>query len=73
VNEISAAYEETYDKQISGAIDNKTSDTINTTLKGLTYLNVKLKMDYQKMMLQAAIKKVDLPKGLLPELENPEN
>lgn len=68
-SEISEAYEEMYEKQMAGQLDAKSVDGINTTLKGLTYLNVKLRMDYMKMIVQAKIKKVDLPKGLLPELE----
>ena len=61
VEDIQAAYEDVFSKQENGLIDNKTVDSMNTTLKGVTYLGVKLRMDAQKMLLQAAIKKIDLP------------
>jgi hypothetical protein len=61
VEDIQSAYEDVFFKQENGLTDNKTVDAMNTTLKGVTYLGVKLRMDAQKMLLQAAIKKVDLP------------
>lgn len=69
---INEAVEWIFNKQINGEIDGKTADGLNTTIKSAIYLNVKLRMDYLKMILQANIKKIDLPEGLLPELENKE-
>ena len=66
--DISAAYERLYNRQLNGEVDAKSVDGMNTTLKGSTYLNVKLKMDYLKMFLTAAIKKVDMPAEVLKEL-----
>jgi len=68
IAEISEAYEDLYSKQVSGTIDSKAVDGINTTLKGVTYLNAKLKMDAAKLMLQARIKKISLPDNLLPDI-----
>lgn len=67
-DDISAAYERMYNRQLNGELDAKSVDGMNTTLKGSTYLNVKLKMDYLKMFLTAAIKKVEMPDELLREL-----
>lgn len=61
VEDIQNAYEDVFYKQENGLLDNKSVDSLNTTLKGVTYLGVKLRMDAQKMLLQAAIKKVNLP------------
>ena len=69
VDEISAAGEWIFNQQMNNKIDGKQADSMNTTLKNQIYLNVKLKMDYLKIQLQAQIKKVTLPKGLLPEIE----
>jgi hypothetical protein len=65
--EISQANEWLFNMQKDGKIDPKTADSLNTTIKNSVYLNVKMKMDYLKIFLQAQIKKIDLPKGLLPE------
>jgi hypothetical protein len=40
---------------------------LNTTLKGAVYLNGKLKLDALKLYVQAEIKKIEIPKGMLPE------
>lgn len=64
VEDLRIAYEDLYNKQRNGEIDAKTSDGMNTTLKGSTYLNVKLPMDAWKIVVQSRIKKVDLPEGL---------
>jgi hypothetical protein len=66
-SEISQANEWLFNMQKEGKIDPKTADSLNTTIKNSVYLNVKMKMDYLKIFLQAQIKKIDLPKGLLPE------
>jgi len=68
ISEISEAYEDLYNKQMVGDIDSKAVDGINTTLKGVTYLNAKLKMDAAKLVLQARIKKISLPDNLLPDI-----
>ena len=60
--------------QREGRIDSKAGDALNTTLKGIMELRVKIPIKYVDMMLKASIKKValpKLPKGLLPaELES---
>jgi hypothetical protein len=68
VNDISEAYEWMFNAQRDGQIDAKTADALNTTLKGATYLRVKLRMDAAKLLIQAQIKKVQIPEKLLPEL-----
>lgn len=68
VDEINGAYEWLFSAQRSGDIDAKTADALNTTLKGVTYLRVKLRMDAAKLLLQAQIKKLSLPENLLPQL-----
>lgn len=68
VNEISDAYEWLFNAQKEGKIDAKTADALNTTLKGLTYLCVKLRMDAAKLMIQAQMKKVNIPENLLPPM-----
>ena len=69
VEGINHAIEWTFNKQANGEIDGKGADAYNTTIKAATYLNVKLKMDYQKMWMQARMKKIDLPRGFLPEID----
>jgi hypothetical protein len=63
------AHEELYNHVRNGKIDNKTADALNTTLKGQTYLLAKLRLDAAKVMLQASIKKVDIPVKFLPIFE----
>lgn len=50
-----------------GAIDQKTADVLNTTLKNAIYLRAKLRLDALKIYLQARAKKVAIPVGFLPE------
>jgi len=61
------AHEWLFNRQKDGGIDAKTADALNTTLKGSVYLNGKLKLDAAKILINAQIKKIDIPKGLLPE------
>lgn len=68
-SEISAANETLFDDFRKGKIDPKTVDGCNTLLKAQVYLNVKLPMDYLKIYTQAKIKAINLPKGLLPDLD----
>lgn len=68
IEDLTEAHEWLFQKQRDGKIDSKTADALNTTLKGATYLNGKLKIDYAKIMLQAEIKKISLPAGVLPAL-----
>jgi len=65
--QINQAYEWLFGEQQQGRIDAKQADGINTTLKGATYLQVKLRMDLLKIVVQAASKKIAVPKHLLPE------
>jgi len=41
---------------------------MNRTLKGAVYLNAKLRLEAAKLLIQARIKKIDLPPGMLPTL-----
>ena len=68
IEELNEAHEWLFEQSRSGALDNKTADVLNTTLKGSVYLNGRLKLDYAKLIMQAQIKKVTIPRGLLPEL-----
>jgi hypothetical protein len=65
---LNQAHEWLFEKQRGGEIDNKTADAMNTTLKGSIYLNVKLRLDTAKLLLQARIKKVELPGELVEDL-----
>lgn len=69
VEELTEAHEDLLFKQETGKIDAKTADGMNTTLKGVVYLQCKLKLDYVKLMIMAQIKKIDLPQNLLPTIE----
>jgi len=73
VQDTRIAVERLYNQQVSGLIDTKTADGINTTLKGAIYLNGKLKMDAIKMLIQTQIKKIQLPVGLLETFLGPDN
>ena len=53
--------------QRNGDVDAKTADAINTTLKSAIVLNVKHRLDYEKLKVQAAIKKLMIPR--VPMLE----
>lgn len=68
IRDLTNAHEWLFNKQRDGQIDAKTADALNTTLKGATYLNARLKLDYAKVILAAKVKKVEFPAGLLPAL-----
>lgn len=68
IEDLTNAHEFVFNKQKNGLIDAKTADGMNTTLKGATYLNGKLRMDAAKLWLHAQIKKVALPAGMLPDM-----
>jgi len=53
-------------KVVTGSIENKTVDAINTIIKNHFYLNGKLKLDYAKLLVQAKVKKIEIPQSLLP-------
>lgn len=67
IADLTDAHEWLFNKQKDGKIDAKTADALNTTLKGSVFLNAKLKLDAAKIYMQAMVKKIDIPKGLLPE------
>jgi hypothetical protein len=71
IEDLRVAYEDLYNRQNAGELDAKTSDGLNTTLKGSTYLNVKIPMDGAKLFVQAAMKKIDLPVSLRKVLPIP--
>ena len=68
IPDLNYAHEWLFNKQVNQEVDNKTADSMNTTLKGAVYLNAKLRLDAAKLLLQARIKKVDIPQGMLPDL-----
>ena len=68
LRDLSEAYELLYNQEMSGLIDSKAADGINTTLKGSVYLNVKVKMDLVKLLVQAKIKKISIPDKMLDGL-----
>ena len=66
-NELVEAHEWLFNQQRDGKIDSKTADALNTTLKGQVYLVGRLKLDYAKLWIQSQVKKLEIPKGLIPE------
>jgi hypothetical protein len=68
VEDLRLAYEELYNRQARGELDAKTSDGLNTTLKGSTYLNIKLPMEAWKLAISAQKAKVTIPEGLKKSL-----
>lgn len=70
IDDLTKAHEHVFNEQQNGKIDAKTADGLNTTLKGAVYLNAKLKIDAAKLFLQARIKKVEMPDGMLPDLSD---
>lgn len=71
IEDLASAHEWLINKQRKGEIDSKAADGMNTTLKGATYLMGKLKMDYAKLWVQAQIKKIQIPVGVLPDVNIP--
>ncbi len=67
VADLTDAHEWLFNMQKDGKIDSKTADALNTTLKGSVYLNGKLRLDAAKLWMQSQVKKIEIPKGLLPE------
>ncbi len=68
IGDFSSAYQWLFNQQRAGQIDHKTAAACNTTLQGSMFIHIKLPLEVAKIMLQAQIKKVDLPKNLLPEM-----
>jgi hypothetical protein len=68
IEELSAAHEWLFEQSRNGKIDTKTADVLNTTLKGATFLNGKLKLEYAKLYMASQVKKFDFPAGVLPIL-----
>ena len=66
VGDLIEAHEWLFNEQREGKIDPKTADALNTTLKGSVYLNAKMRLDVAKIMVQAQIKKIDIPARYLP-------
>lgn len=69
IDELSSAHEWLFEQSRNGKLDNKTADVLNTTLKGATFLNGKLKLEYAKLYMQSQVKKFEFPKGVLPVIE----
>lgn len=68
LDDLVGAHEWLFNQQKENKIDAKTADALNTTLKGQTYILGKLRLDYAKLLVQAQIKKITFPKGILPPL-----
>lgn len=68
VNDLVDAHEWLFNEQKEGRIDAKTADALNTTLKGSVYLNAKLRLDAAKILVQAQMKKINIPSRYLPPL-----
>lgn len=68
VDDLTVAHEWLFNQQRAGSIDSKSADGMNTTLKGVTYLRAKLRLEAAKLAITAKIKKIDEDvKRLLPE------
>ena len=72
IGDLVSAHEWLFNEQREGKIDPKTADALNTTLKGSVYLNAKLRLDMAKIMVQAQIKKIDIPERYLPPFDTVE-
>jgi hypothetical protein len=68
LEDLTAAHEWLFAQQRAGAIDAKSADALNTTLKGSVYLNAKLKLERTKLFLTAMTKKIEIPPGMLPPM-----
>lgn len=58
-----------FNSQHSGAIDAKSADALNTTLKGQTYLVATLPLKMAELYVRAQIKKIQLPNRLLSAIK----
>lgn len=67
ISDLTNAHEWLFNQQKDGKIDAKTADALNTTLKGSVFLNAKLRLDAAKIWMQAQVKKIEIPAGLLPQ------
>jgi hypothetical protein len=68
LDDLVGAHEWLFNQQRENKIDAKTADALNTTLKGQTYILGKLRLDYAKLFVQSQIKKINIPKGILPPI-----
>lgn len=68
LEDIATAHEELFERQRSGQIDPKTADALNTTLKGIVYLNVKMRLEMLKLVIHSQVKKLDIPQSVLESL-----
>jgi hypothetical protein len=68
LDDLVSAHEWLFNQQKENKIDGKTADALNTTLKGQTYILGKLRLDYAKLFMQSQIKKIQIPKGMLPPI-----
>lgn len=64
ISDIAEAHEDVYNMALTGKLDNKTVDALNTTLKGQTYLLGKLRLDAAKIIVTASVKKINIDKFL---------
>lgn len=66
IEDLKLAHEYLFRRQDSGSLDSKSADAMNTTLRGAVYLNATLPLAAAKLFVQAKIKKISIPEGLLP-------
>lgn len=67
---LSDAHAYVFNRQKTGDIDPKTADSMNTTLKGLLYLQGKLKIEAAKLYILSQTKHIQIPPELLPTMHS---
>lgn len=67
LEDIETAHEYVFNQQVSGKIDAKTADALNTTLKGSVALK-KLRLEVGKLYYLSQVKKIQIPNEMMIEL-----
>jgi hypothetical protein len=62
-----------YEQQRDGRIDPKTADALNTTIRTSLKLNAELPLKLFDIAVKAQMKKISLPKGILPAWAMPDD
>jgi len=65
IDDLSQASELIFNRQVDGSMDNKTADSMNTTIKHQIHLKYTLPLSMAKLIIQAKIKKVEVPAVLM--------
>lgn len=68
ITDLNNAMEWLWNEQRVGAIDSRSADALNTTLKGAMYLRATLPLKVFEAMVRAQIKKINVPVDLLPQI-----